>query len=223
MRAAQLIPPDMPLLKDPKFLADRTALTGRKWSTETQQRGRPEALAAMRQCFALLEETLLADGREWLAGGREPSLAEIEAVWPFDWLLGMKALPEEHFGADVFPKTHAWIKRFGVVVKKAMAANKPVTLKGPQALAVVTKAGKGVGESQSFEANDPLGLKQGDEVEVWPIDSGFGHKDRGRLVVLTRDEIAVEVKTKEGGHPIRVHMPRWGFRVQKVANKKPKL
>jgi len=223
-RAAQLIPPAMPLLRDPAFLADRTGFSGRAWSVEAQAKGRPEALVAMQDCFALVEDELLGDGREWVAGGKTPGLADVEAVWPFDWLFGMDgALPTELFGEAVYPRTHAWIRRFGKAVKVAKGGKKPVTLKGPEALQTVVKSAKGAIGGRGVDGKDPLGLQAGDEVEVWPIDSGFGHRDRGLLVLLTKDEVAIEVKTKEGGHDIRVHMPRWGFRVQKVGTKAVKL
>lgn len=65
------------------------------------------------------------------------------------------------------------------------------------------------------EANDPSGLEKGDEIEVWPIDSGFNHKDRGRLLKLDGKEVVVEGKTERGA-VVRIHCPRHGFRVRKV-------
>lgn len=77
-RASQLIPPDMPLLKDPKFQEDREDLSGRSWSKEDITRMRPEAVAHIRNGFRFLESTLLADGRTWILNTEEPSLADIE-------------------------------------------------------------------------------------------------------------------------------------------------
>lgn len=65
------------------------------------------------------------------------------------------------------------------------------------------------------DGNDPTGLKKGDDIEVWPIDSGFSRKDRGRLVRLDGSEIVVESKT-ENGKEVRIHAPRHGFRVRSV-------
>ena len=77
-RAAALIPTDMPLLNDPKFIKDREDLTGRSWAKDEIVQKRPEALADMREMFGLLETTLLADGREWILKTEKPSLADIE-------------------------------------------------------------------------------------------------------------------------------------------------
>ena len=79
MRSAQLIPPAIPLLKDPKFKTDREELTGRSWSMENIEQGRPEALAAMVDAFAFLER-LFGDGRDWVLGGAGPNLADIEGI-----------------------------------------------------------------------------------------------------------------------------------------------
>jgi hypothetical protein len=69
------------------------------------------------------------------------------------------------------------------------------------------------------DGNDPSGLRKGDEIEVWPIDSGFSRKDRGRLVRLDSSEIVVESKTSNG-KDVRIHAPRHGFRVRKVGKAK---
>ena len=80
-RAAQLIPPEMPLLKDPKFIKDREDYTGRSWDKANITNMRPEALAQMRNNFDFLETGLLADGREWILKTAVPSLADIEGKY----------------------------------------------------------------------------------------------------------------------------------------------
>lgn len=78
VRASQLIPPEMPLLKDPKFSRDREDYSGRSWSKEKIIENRPEAMAHIRNAFHLLETTLLADDRDWILKTEKPSLADIE-------------------------------------------------------------------------------------------------------------------------------------------------
>jgi glutathione S-transferase len=80
VRASQLIPPDMPLLKDPKFSKDREDYSGRPWSKEKILENRPEAMAHVRNAFNLLETTLLADNRDWILKTEKPSLADIEGM-----------------------------------------------------------------------------------------------------------------------------------------------
>ena len=235
-RASQLIPPEMPLLKDAKFKADREELTGRSWSTEDIENGRPEAITAMKEAFELLEE-VLKDGREWILRGKTPSLADIEgkytrhgaklvvvssfltwiqpAVWPFHWVIGLKgALPKEFISATQFPKVFAWVERFSKAVDEAKKkSKKPTTLKGPEAIKHVLQANFAELEGQ-VEA-DPLKLTKGQEVEAWPLDSGFKHHDRGKLLSLTPHELVMACQAKSG-EEIRIHYPRTNFRIKAV-------
>ncbi|KAB2571259.1 hypothetical protein BFW01_g12678 [Lasiodiplodia theobromae] len=213
-RAATLIPPDTPALQDPKFAKDREEFSGRSWSKEAMIRARPESLVYIRDAFALLEETLLADGREWILKTSTPSLADIEAIWPFDWLVEMKgALPASVISERQFPKVYAWIERFRGALRAAKSSGpKPVTLKGAQAVSFVS--GANLAECGGhIDAADPLGLVKGQEVEVWPIDSGFQHRDRGTLVSLTPVEMVLASRTQAGGSEVHIHFPRWGFRI----------
>lgn len=217
-RAAQLIPSNMPLLKDPIFTKDREDYTGRSWSKENVEKMRPEALVEVKSAFEFLETTLLADGREWILKTSGPSLADIEAVWPFHWLTTLKgALPVDYISAKHFPKVFAWIHRFDTAVKQAATnLGKPKSLKGAEALEQISKSEFAEPEGE-VDSDDPTGLKKGQEIEVWPIDSGFSHKDKGKLVALSGAEIVIESKT-ENGQSVRVHTPRHGFRLRGVRN-----
>ena len=76
--AASLIPTNLPTMTDPGFTKDREDFSGRPWSKDTLERGRPGSVAYMRSCFDLLGTTLLADGRDWILKTDKPSLADIE-------------------------------------------------------------------------------------------------------------------------------------------------
>ena len=78
VRASQVLPPDMPLLKDPKFRRDREDYTGRSWDKKDIKNMRPEGLSHIRDGFVFLETGLLADGRQWILKTEKPSLADIE-------------------------------------------------------------------------------------------------------------------------------------------------
>jgi hypothetical protein len=80
-RASQLIPTDMPLLKDPKFTKDREDMTGRSWNKDNVEKMRPEALVEIKGAFEIVETTILSDGRDWILGGEGPSLADIEGAY----------------------------------------------------------------------------------------------------------------------------------------------
>ena len=82
----------------------------------------------------------MADGRDWILGTEKPSLADIEAVWPFHWLVGMKtALPAELVGPSTHPKVFAYVKRFDDAVRAAAKKMPKVTrLKGQDAIKHIT-------------------------------------------------------------------------------------
>ena len=146
------------------------------------------------------------------------------AIWPFDWLVEMKgALPASVISDQQFPKVYAWIKRFREALRAAKSSGpRPVTLKGPQAVSFVS--GANLAESGGpVDAADPLGLEKGQEVEVWPIDSGFTHRDRGTLVSLTPDEMVLASRTEAGGSEVHIHFPRWGFRTARARGAAAKL
>ncbi|CZS87864.1 uncharacterized protein RCO7_00846 [Rhynchosporium graminicola] len=215
-RAAALIPKEMPLLRDERFRRDREDFTGRSWEPEAVERGRAEALVEIRSAFELLETTFLADGREWIAGGEKPGMADIEAVWPFHWLNGLEgALPPPLISATQYPKVFAWISRFDASTRAAAKQlGKPKTIKGEEAISI-TQTGGFAEEVLIVDELDPSGLKRGEWVEVWPTDSGSRHRDQGHLVGLSGKEIVVAT---EGGkvEGVRIHTPRQGFRVRRL-------
>ena len=243
VRATQAIPAEMPLLHDPKFVRDREDYTGRSWDQEKIKAMRPEALTHIRDAFVFLETGLLADGRQWILKTQKPSLADIEgqsysshkgpcilmsasniAVWPFHWLRELKgALPPSLVSKEKFPKVYAWIDRFSKAVSTAKsAAPKPTTLKGAEAVKYVTQAEFSEPEGD-VDASDPLRLKKGEEVESWPIDSGFRHHDRGTLVSLTSKEVVLASQSNIGGKEVRIHHPRWNFRTRAASEGVAKL
>ena len=146
----------------------------------------------------------------------------LAAVWPFHWLRGLKgALPPSYISAQQFSKTFAWIERFDSAVSSAAKSNGPAKkISGADALKQIGEGGFAEKEGDvSVDGNDPSGLKKGDEVEVWPTDSGSSRRDRGKLLGLGTGEIVLEGKM-EGGKSVRIHAPRHGFRIRKVKGEK---
>jgi hypothetical protein len=126
------------------------------------------------------------------------------------------ALPPSIISETQFPKVFAWMNRFKAELKRVKTSGfKPVTLKGEEVIKYMQTA-RFVETAGEIDANDPTGLKAGDEVDIWPYDSGFSHKDRGKLITLTPSEMVVAKQTKVGNQEIRIHMQRWGFRIAKV-------
>ena len=144
-------------------------------------------------------------------------LRYILAIWPFHWLADMKgALPPNLISSKQYPKVYAWIDRFKAAISKAKtSAPKPTTLKGPEAVKFVAYS-EYTDKNEEVES-DPLGLHKGQEVEAWPVDTGFKHHDKGKLVALNSSEISILSRTKDGEGEVRIHHPRRNFRIRAVS------
>jgi hypothetical protein len=131
-----------------------------------------------------------------------------------DFVAGM-GLPQDLISDKIFPKTFAWFERYCAAVEKAKSgATEPTTLDG-EAAAKYIHASESKQSKVSVDQKDPSGLKEGTEVEVYGADWGTEHRDRGRLVGLSPDEVTIAVKSKEGAE-IRIHAPRTGFKINTV-------
>jgi hypothetical protein len=225
-QAVRLIPSQSPMLRDEKFVKDREQFGGGKGrGVQISAQVRAEALVHMGQIFGILE-LLLADGRDWIAGTEHVSLADLEAVWPVDWVINDLRPPKEHFSAEKYQKVFAWQARFRALVKERMKANEKAVavITGEQATPFVLGAGFSEEEKLTVDQSDPTGLKEGEEVEVFPTDGGgFFHQDRGKLVGLSGGEVVIVKDVQGTGKQIRVHAPRWQFRVRRVKGEKGKL
>jgi hypothetical protein len=73
------------------------------------------------------------------------------------------------------------------------------------------------------DEQDPTNLQPGDEVEVWPIDTGFRHRDRGLLVGINEEEIVLQLRSGLIDQGVRLHCPRTNFRIRAVKAGEPKL
>lgn len=125
------------------------------------------------------------------------------------------ALPKEIFNEQKFPRVYAWVARFNVAYEAARtSAPKPTSLKGTDALQRISQA-VFADTNLAVDGSDPLRLAAGDEVDVWPTDSGFKHKDRGRLLKLSANEVVIAVRS-ETGKEIHLHTPRTNFRIAAV-------
>jgi glutathione S-transferase len=204
-------------LSNEAFIDDRQKLMGRRFTAQGMQAGRPEGAQHLQQAFDLLETTFLADGRHWILNTQEPSLADIDAVWPFKWLMSdpkmNDSLPAEHFNAKKYPKVFAWVKRFVTELDK-----KKETLPKPNALGGKTMGKRTLDATTApeipFDDDNPHGFKRGEDVEISPSDYGQTGKTAGTLVDLTVHEVVI--RNSKGIH---VHFPRWNFAISRAASK----
>ncbi|KAL2687214.1 hypothetical protein Neosp_004767 [[Neocosmospora] mangrovei] len=221
--AMQLIPQDLPLLKDPAYYRDRSDFLGSEFNASTMDANKPEALEELASDMGFLENALFADRRDWIGCTEKLTLADIEAIWPFHWITGLEgALPKDSFSPSMYPRVYEWIRRFQNAVsaaKKRVAA--PVTLSGEEAASEI-RAGAFCEPEKDVEASDAVvleqGLRKGGAVMVWPTDTGSSGRDEGTLVSIDADEVVYDTRGVEGF--VRVHAPRHRFRVEGVEKAK---
>ena len=142
-------------------------------------------------------------------------------VWSFDWIISDLFPPKEQFSEEIYPKVYSWRNRFKAALEDEKSRGpKPVSLTGADAVQAIPSAGFS-DDHVVVDSSDPVQIKRGTAVELFPTDGGgFTHKDKGRLVKLTKDEVAIAVPSEKGDKTVHVHAPRWIFRIQEVAGSK---
>jgi hypothetical protein len=136
------------------------------------------------------------------------------AIFMLDFVAGM-GLPQNLISEKIFPKTYAWFERYRAAVEKAKSsAPEPTTLDGEAAAKYIHASETGQSKL-SVDENDPTGLREGSEIEVYGADWGTDYRDRGQLVGLSPDEVTIAVKSRAGAE-IRIHAPRTGFKINKL-------
>ncbi|KAI4729028.1 hypothetical protein E4T49_03102 [Aureobasidium sp. EXF-10728] len=198
----------------PAFLNDRSEGLGRPFRIEDMMKERPESYGYIRTMFQTLE-SFFEDGRDWIVGSAKPTLADIDAVYIAQWVVTNPLMegmtPEQFISEKLFPKTYAWIYRFKQMVKDAESkAPVPRTLSGREAFDHITSA-SATALQGDISDTDPLGLKIGQTVDIYPTDWASKHVDRGELVMLAANQVCI--RNAKG---VLVHFPRWNFRIQVV-------
>ncbi|KAF2717049.1 glutathione S-transferase [Polychaeton citri CBS 116435] len=211
--AAAAIPTTVPLLQDQDFIKDRTELWSRDWNPAEQDRLRPAGLSDLRANFSFLEQ-VLSDGRQWITGAKQgPALADIHAAWIFTWMLSLPdGLPEQYFSASQFPKTRKWLDRYIQAVEAAKNDNAPRVKKLESEKAITRILASDFLALELAVLKDPRSFVKGQEVEIYPNDTGSDHKDKGKLIGLDTKEIVLE-KRAPSGEGVRMHFPRWNYSI----------
>lgn len=225
LRTAQLIPENAPIISDQKWLEDRSEMSGRPFSLQALRENRPDGLAHARLYFDTFENYLLADGRKFILNTEEPTSTDIHAIWTFDWTLQMSlgmedALEKEVISKSAYPKVYAWVDRFRKAYKEALKKNgKPNVLSSQQTIDKIL-ASDFFEKEGIVDESDPVKVKKGQQVEIWPTDSGSNHHDKGELVALGAREVVIAAKPNAGNGTVRLHFPRETFKIIPVKEQK---
>lgn len=226
-RTAQLIPKDAALALNQAWLDDRMELSGRKFDANSLAKGLPDALAHARLHLQIVEENLLADGREWLAGS-SPGVADIHVLWIFDWMMrppermGMRQAYPEILNEKLYPRTIAWVERMEKRFQDERARQgEPTNLSEDETVQRIESSALWQPEQLEVDARDPTGLKRGDETDLIALDSapqtGLLRRDVGKLAELTVSSAAISVQT-QNGFEVRIHYQRNNVRVARASD-----
>jgi hypothetical protein len=127
-------------------------------------------------------------------------------------------MPSHVVSKERFPRVYAWISRFRAALEEA-AASAPETMQMNGSQAVASILGSTLDDAHnSVDSDDPLGLTEGTEVELYPTDWGTEHRDSGQLVALTQDEVTVAARSSRAAE-LRIHAPRTGFRITEIGRR----
>ena len=178
-----------------EFIADREKLSGRPFDTGAMKAAAPFMRQQWRAYAAWLEDGL--QHGEFL-GGATPSLSDVAAWMNVWWLSGASRGISDELLAGL-DRTRAWRDRV-----RAIGHGKRSDMSPGEAVkaAHTSEPDEGV----SCDADDPSGVRQGDQV-VFQADDYGRDPVEGVLVGLTRDRISI---ARECGEidVSHVHFPR---------------
>lgn len=227
-RTAQMITPDASLMLSDDWRADRAELLGRSFDSNALRETQPDALAHARLHLQIVEENLLADGRQWLCGGNSPSLADVHVLWIFDWMMrpkdrmGMRHAYPDLLNETNYPRTIAWVERMEEAFQAAREkSGAPKKISDDEAVSSIENGSYWEPDHLTIDERDSSGLKRGDETDLIALDSApktaVSRRDVGKLEGLTVTSATIGTKTKTGVD-VRIHYQRANVRVAKAGN-----
>ena len=156
------------------------------------------------RAHASLVELQLQDGRRFLAGDA-PGMLDIHA-WTVPWFARQwMPVVNELFAA--FPRMKEWEARVA-----ALGEGERQQITAAEAFAVARASRPLAG---TIDADDVLGLRAGEVVEVGPEEEMRRGDVRGEVVAANPNEIAVRHEHPHCGEVV-VHFPRLGYRVRRA-------
>ena len=180
------------------FLADRAGLfsggSATRLSAEQARHQWPTIMAR-------LEQQLEREQGDFLFG--QPSIADFALAHPL-WFL--KATPVTSPLVDAYPAVSAW---FGRVMGFGHGASSEMT--SQEALEVARTATPAALPDEQFD--EPNGFEAGQQVVIAATDYGVDPVG-GELLFAGAEELIVRREDERGG-VVHVHVPRFGFRIEK--------
>jgi len=164
----------------------------------------PHTLAQLRTQLGWLDEALSV-GRPFLFG-TQPGMADLLA-WFIVWFIRGKNDMTERLLREC-PAVQAWASRMDSV---GYGDSRPIS--PAEALAEARQAEPAFADGE--DAGDPLGLKRGSIVAIFPISDTGEKPITGELVASSRDTVTLRYTARECD-TVSLHFPRVGYRMMAV-------
>ena len=186
---------------DPAFIADREAMSGRRFDTEAMRQAAPLMADQLRAQLDWVERQL-GDGRAFLFGARA-GLADASVYYNLAFLRWTNPAALSSVLATL-PRVAAWEERV-----RAIGHGKRGDMSNTEALEVARASAPETRESR--DPHERNGLRPGDEITVMADDYG---RDpiRGTLVSSAAQHVAIRRQHEAVGEVV-VHFPRAGYLV----------
>lgn len=204
--AVRLVPLDTPFLKDPAFLADRSELMGRPFNPTAMAQARPKTISKMLSLVSLIQSHFLRDGRRFFLGGSTPTSADMYLYWSVNWGLRDREGARPEISESTYPQIFRWLADVETFI-----ADRRVETKIQMAEAYKVLRVPPTHEYAKFVPHievNPERLRQGQRVEVTPVDTGRTHPQAGELITLNYEQICL--RNEKG---LVMHFPRLGYEV----------
>jgi glutathione S-transferase len=164
----------------------------------------PHTLSQLRTQLGWLDEALSV-GRPFLFG-TQPGMADLLA-WFIVWFIRGKNDMTERLLREC-PAVQAWAARMDSL---GYGDSRPIS--PAEALAVARQAEPALPDGE--DAGDPLGLRLGTIVAIFPISDTGEKPITGELVASSRGTVTVRHSAQECGR-VSLHFPRVGYRMMPV-------
>lgn len=207
--AVGLLPGDMSFLQDPKFLEDRSELSGRSFKKSDLEAIRPMMISKMLSVVGIVESHFLSTAgveRKFFLGGKMPTTADLHLYWGLNWGLRF------HKGArpEISETTHPMIFKWLDDVEEFLKGRKDETrIEIKEAYEVLKVPPKH--EYAKFVPHmedNPEKLSVDQRVKVTPADTGRNHPQFGKLISLNSEQVCLR-----NDKDLVMHFPRLGYEI----------
>ena len=204
--AVGLMPRDMSILQDKKFLDDRSELVGYPISPEMIARFRPQTLSKMFSLVQLVEKHFLGQERKFFLGGEKPTTADIHLYWGLNWGLRYHNGARPEISPETRPRIFKWLDDVESFIMDRRLETK-ISMEDAYEVLRVPPTHE-YAKFVPHVKDNPEDLSEGQRVRVTPVDNGKSGPQYGSLISLNYEQVCLR-NDKE----LVMHFPRAGYEI----------